>query len=84
MNREAAGWSAPQNIENLLNSVGQDAFPTVAANGNLYFWSDRPPDEAGATDRDAAGDPGHVHLFKLVEPQLVEPPRRAKMFIKLF
>jgi hypothetical protein len=41
-------WSEPQNIE-VLNSSGNDAFPTVATNGNLYFWSDRPVDKNGGS-----------------------------------
>jgi len=42
------GWSEPENVT-ALNSPGNDAFPTVAANGALYFWSDRPPTESGGS-----------------------------------
>jgi len=40
MHKTADRWSEPENLT-ILNSPGNDAFPTAAANGNLYFWSDR-------------------------------------------
>ncbi len=38
---EPAGWSIPMNMGPTLNSEANELFPTVAANGKLYFSSDR-------------------------------------------
>ncbi len=36
------GWSPPQNLGNLVNSAGQELYPTVDRKGTLYFVSTRP------------------------------------------
>lgn len=41
MDRAGDGWSAPRNPGAPLNSEGQEWYPTVAADGTLYFGSDR-------------------------------------------
>lgn len=41
MDRDGAGWSAPRNLGAPVNSDGQEWYPTVAADGTLYFGSDR-------------------------------------------
>jgi len=49
MDRTEAGWSEPRNLGAPVNSRGNEWYPTVAADGTLYFGSDR-PGGAGATD----------------------------------
>ena len=49
MQREGNGWSAPRNLGAPVNSDGQEWYPTVAADGTLYFGSDRPGGK-GRTD----------------------------------
>ena len=39
--REGDGWSAPKHLDPPVNSAGNEWFPTVAADGTLYFGSDR-------------------------------------------
>lgn len=39
--KTTAGWSEPQNINAPINSAGSEWFPTIAANGTMYFGSDR-------------------------------------------
>jgi len=42
MERTDAGWSEPKNVGNPINSPGSEWYPTLAADGTLYFGSDRP------------------------------------------
>jgi Tol biopolymer transport system component len=42
MDRAGSGWSAPRPLPAPINSAGAEWFPTVAANGTIYFGSDRP------------------------------------------
>jgi len=42
-------WSEPRNLGAPVNSEGQEWYPTVAADGTLYFGSDRPGGK-GKTD----------------------------------
>ena len=39
--REGSGWSAPKHLGAPVNSPGNEWFPTLAADGTLYFGSDR-------------------------------------------
>jgi Tol biopolymer transport system component len=39
--KTGAGWSEPKNPGPPLNSSGSEWYPTVAANGTIYFGSDR-------------------------------------------
>ena len=39
--KTAAGWSEPKNVGAPINSPGSEWYPTVAANGTIYFGSDR-------------------------------------------
>ena len=41
MEKTAAGWSEPKNAGAPINSPGTEWYPTVAANGTIYFGSDR-------------------------------------------
>jgi Tol biopolymer transport system component len=41
MEKTAAGWSEPKNVGAPINSSGSEWYPTVAANGTIYFGSDR-------------------------------------------
>lgn len=41
MEKTAAGWSEPKNAGAPINSPGSEWYPTVPANGTLYFGSDR-------------------------------------------
>lgn len=39
--KEGAGWSAPKHLDAPVNSPGNEWFPTIAADGTIYFGSDR-------------------------------------------
>lgn len=41
MEKTVAGWSEPKNVGAPINSSGSEWYPTVAANGTIYFGSDR-------------------------------------------
>lgn len=41
MEKIGAGWSEPKNAGAPINSSGSEWFPAVAANGTMYFGSDR-------------------------------------------
>ncbi|HVG32230.1 MAG TPA: hypothetical protein VM911_04090 [Pyrinomonadaceae bacterium] len=41
MEMTASGWSAPVNLGAPVNSPGNEWYPTIAANGTIYFGSDR-------------------------------------------
>ncbi|HEX6717075.1 MAG TPA: hypothetical protein VF088_08180 [Pyrinomonadaceae bacterium] len=42
MDRVADHWSAPKNLGTPVNSTGNEWYPTIAADGTIYFGSDRP------------------------------------------
>lgn len=52
MEKTATGWSAPRNLGVPVNSSGDEWYPTVAADGTLYFGSDR------------AGGKGRTDLYR--------------------
>ena len=39
--KTANGWSEPQNLGPPINSSGNEWYPTISANGTIYFGSDR-------------------------------------------
>ena len=41
MEKAASGWTEPRNVGAPINSPGSEWYPTVAANGTIYFGSDR-------------------------------------------
>ena len=41
MEKTAVGWTEPLNVGVPVNSPGSEWYPTVAANGTIYFGSDR-------------------------------------------
>ena len=41
MNQTPEGWSTPINAGNNINSTGDEFYPSIAANGNLYFTATR-------------------------------------------
>lgn len=41
MERQADGWSKPRNLGAPVNSTEDEVYPTVAADGTLYFGSER-------------------------------------------
>ena len=41
LEKEGAGWSAPKHLDAPVNSPGNEWFPTIAADGTIYFGSDR-------------------------------------------
>jgi len=41
MEKTATGWSEPKNVGPPINSAGSEWYPTLAANGTMYFGSDR-------------------------------------------
>ena len=49
MDRAGSGWTDPRPLPSPINSDGAEWFPTLAANGTLYFGSDRPGGQ-GRTD----------------------------------
>jgi Tol biopolymer transport system component len=49
MELTAKGWGEPANLGAPVNSAGNEWYPTVAADGTLYFGSDRPGGK-GQTD----------------------------------
>jgi Tol biopolymer transport system component len=49
MDRSGNGWGAPRNLGAPVNSEGMEWYPTLAADGTIYFGSDRPGGR-GATD----------------------------------
>jgi Tol biopolymer transport system component len=42
VDRAGEGWSEPRRLPEPINSGGAEWFPTLAANGTIYFGSDRP------------------------------------------
>lgn len=69
MSKTNTGWSAPVNLGTPVNSPGNEWYPTVAADGTLYFGSDRP------------GGQGRTDLYrcrlvngKYAEPENLGPP----------
>lgn len=59
--RKGNGWGEPRNLGAPVNSPGNEWFPTLTADGTLYFGSDRPGGK-GRTDlyRAKSGDGGYV------------------------
>lgn len=49
MEKKGTGWSEPRNLGAPVNSSGDEWYPTIAADGTLYFGSDRPGGK-GRTD----------------------------------
>ena len=41
MDKTGTGWSEPKNLGAPVNSAGSEWYPTIAANGTIYFGSDR-------------------------------------------
>lgn len=41
VDRQGSGWSAPRHLDAPVNSPGNEWFPTLAADGTIYFGSDR-------------------------------------------
>ena len=65
---QAGGWSEPRNLGAPVNSAGSEWLPRLAANGTLYFGSDR-AGGLGATDLYRARSAGG----KFQEPQNLGP-----------
>lgn len=61
--RQGDGWGEPRNLGAPVNSSGNEWFPNLAANGTLYFGSDRPGGK-GRTD---------LYRARLVEGRYAEP-----------
>jgi len=57
------GWGEPKNLENPINSPGNEWYPTIAANGTMYFGSDREGGK-GRTD---------IYRSRLVNGKYAEP-----------
>jgi len=47
--RTVQGWGKPENLGHPVNGPGDDFYPSLAANGNLYFTASR-PDSKGNED----------------------------------
>jgi Tol biopolymer transport system component len=63
VDKTATGWSAPRTFGAPINTEGQEFYPTVAANGTLYFSSNRPGGKG-------AGD---IYRARLVDGRYTEP-----------
>jgi Tol biopolymer transport system component len=50
--RTATGWSEPIPLDTTINSKYNEHFASIAANGNIYFSSDRPGAIGGEGDAD--------------------------------
>lgn len=63
MEKTAAGWGEPKNLGAPINSPGSEWYPTVAANGTIYFGSDR------------AGGKGRTDIYRsrFINGQYSEP-----------
>lgn len=61
--KTATGWSAPQSVGAPVNSKSNDYYPSVAADGTLYFSSNRPGGKGGYD----------VYRSKLVDGKYSEP-----------
>jgi Tol biopolymer transport system component len=59
----ANGWSEPRHLDAPVNSAGNEWYPTIAADGTLYFGSDRPGGK-GATD---------IYRCRFVDGHYAEP-----------
>jgi Tol biopolymer transport system component len=65
--RTRSGWSEPIRLSEPVNSAATDMYPSMTANGVLYFDSSRPPAGRRLVYRAAPAPDG-----KLGEPQLVD------------
>ncbi|HEV7474834.1 MAG TPA: hypothetical protein VGN90_12345 [Pyrinomonadaceae bacterium] len=63
MEKVGNGWGAPRNLGAPVNSSGDEWYPTVAADGTLYFGSDRAGGK-GSTD---------IYRSRLVAGKYTEP-----------
>jgi WD40-like Beta Propeller Repeat len=63
VDKNATGWSEPRTFGPPINTDGQEFYPTVAADGTLYFSSNRPGGKG-------AGD---IYRSRVVDGQYVEP-----------
>jgi len=63
MDKAGSGWTEPKNISSPINSSGNEWYPTVAANGTIYFGSDREGGK-GRTD---------IYRSRLVEGKYAQP-----------
>ncbi len=63
MDRDGAAWGTPRNLGAPVNSSGSEWYPTMAADGTLYFGSDR-PGGLGATD---------LYRARFIEGHYAEP-----------
>jgi WD40-like Beta Propeller Repeat len=67
MTKEGANWTKPVNLGVPLNSKGNEWYPTVAADGTLYFGSDR---EGGYGQTD-------LYRSKLIDGEYAKPENLA-------
>src|SRR6185295_7265360 len=63
MEKVGPGWSQPRNVGAPVNSPGSEWYPTIAANGTIYFGSDREGGK-GRTD---------IYRSRLVDGKYTEP-----------
>jgi Tol biopolymer transport system component len=61
--RATSGWDEPVCLDSPLNSAGNEFFPTIADNGDLYFGSDR----TGGKGR------ADIYVSKFVHGKYVQP-----------
>jgi Tol biopolymer transport system component len=57
------GWDQPKNLGAPVNSSGSEWYPTLAANGTMYFGSDRPGGK-GRTD---------IYRSRFIDGKYIEP-----------
>lgn len=63
MDRNGKAWGEPRNLGVPVNSEGNEWYPTTAADGTLYFGSDRPGGR-GKTD---------IYCSRLIDGKYTEP-----------
>jgi hypothetical protein len=90
--RQGEGWGEPRNLGSAVNSDADELFPSVTADGDIYFGSDRPGGlgawdiwrirlSAGASEPDNLGAPINTDGFEF--NPWVSPGGHALLFTGL-
>jgi hypothetical protein len=69
IDKSGSGWSEPRNLGSAVNTAAAEAYPSLAADGTLYFASNRP------------GGSGGMDLYRarLVDGKYAEPQNLAEI-----